>query len=114
VVLRDGNPTLLQDKHIKASDVRLYAAPPAAQAVDLEQFRDSVLEEYASSEALVHESPEEEGTRLRTKGAIGLSDLWGAVSRKNSTEFLRVLNAYMGAGRLLSAEGRQACKIGSV
>jgi hypothetical protein len=35
VVLRDGNPTLLQDKHIKASDVRLYAAPLAAQAVDL-------------------------------------------------------------------------------
>ena len=32
VVLRDGNPTLLQDKHIKASDVRLYAAPPAAQS----------------------------------------------------------------------------------
>ena len=39
VVIRDGNPTLLQDKHIKASDVRLYADPPAAQAVDLEQFR---------------------------------------------------------------------------
>lgn len=27
VVIRDGNPTLLQDRHINASDTRLYAAP---------------------------------------------------------------------------------------
>ena len=31
VVLRDGYPTLVQDKHIKENDKRLYTTPPAAQ-----------------------------------------------------------------------------------
>ena len=31
VVLRDGYPTLIQDKHIKETDKRLYTTPPAAQ-----------------------------------------------------------------------------------
>jgi hypothetical protein len=30
VVLRDGYPTLIQDKHIKETDKRLYTTPPAA------------------------------------------------------------------------------------
>jgi hypothetical protein len=33
VVLRDGYPTLVQDKHIKENDQRLYATPPAQPAV---------------------------------------------------------------------------------
>ena len=31
VVLRDGYPTLVQDKHVKETDQRLYTTPPAAQ-----------------------------------------------------------------------------------
>ena len=31
VVLRDGYSTLVQDKHIKETDQRLYTTPPAAQ-----------------------------------------------------------------------------------
>jgi hypothetical protein len=31
VVLRDGYPTLVQDKHVKETDQRLYTTPPTAQ-----------------------------------------------------------------------------------
>jgi hypothetical protein len=37
VVLREGLPTLLQDKHIKENDKRLYTAPPEAQPAPVQE-----------------------------------------------------------------------------
>ena len=40
VVMRDGCPTLIQDKHIKENDQRLYSAPPAPQPVPVKTYHD--------------------------------------------------------------------------
>ena len=43
VIISEGSPTLLSDKYIKATDIRLYTSPQQQQWVGLSEEQDSIL-----------------------------------------------------------------------
>ena len=73
VVIREGLPTLLQDKHIKSTDQRLYTAPPEQGQLEWQGLTKEEMQKLADTH-LVHQ--------LESYEVSGVFDLIRAVEAK--------------------------------